>query len=512
MPPALLPALFNTDRAPPAHRCRSHQAGRIGTLGLVLLAALVCAAVAAVFWWRGGWPAGVGPGGRLTAAAAAAQPAASTPASTASAARSAGGRPSTSRGGPYGGDRAQPVSVGVVQRRDMREVVDAIGTVTAFNTVTVRSRVDGELRAIQFKEGQQVKAGQVLAEIDPRALQAALAQTQGQMAKDQATLRNAQVDLKRYKDLLAKDSIARQQVDTQASLVGQLQGSLAVNQAAVDSAKLQLSYTKITAPIGGRLGLRQVDVGNMLRASDANGIVSITQTRPISVTFAVPESKLAQINAKLRAGAANSDTKKQPAALPVELWDREQRNKLATGAVSAIDNAVDAATGTIKVKARFDNDDDALFPNQFVNIRLTIDVLDNALIVPTNAIQRGAVGTYVYRVQPDKTVSVRKVETGVTDADWVAVKGDLAAGDQVVTDGADRLREGAKIEPILPNGEAAATEVANAGATDGRPAWMDRLPPDQVEKIKAMNPEERRAHLRKLREQRGSGSGGGGGN
>ena len=505
------PALFDLCRASTTHRRWRRQTGRIGTLGLMLLAALVCAAVAAVFWWRGAWPAGVGPGGRVTAAAAM-QSSASSPASaarSASASGAAAGRPSSGRSGPYGGDRPQPVSVGVVQRRDMREVVGAIGTVTAFNTVTVRSRVDGELKAIHFKEGQQVKAGQLLAEIDPRSLQATLAQAQGQMAKDQATLRNAQVDLKRYKDLLAKDSIARQQVDTQAATVGQLQGSLAVNQATVDSAKLQLSYTKITAPITGRLGLRQVDVGNVLRAGDANGIVSITQTRPISVTFAVPESKLAQINSKLRAAAANPDAKKQPAALPVELWDREQRNKLATGAVSAIDNAVDAATGTIKVKARFDNDDDALFPNQFVNIRLTIDVLDNALIVPTNAIQRGSVGTYVYRVQPDNTVSVRKVETGVTDADWVAVKGDLAAGDQVVTDGADRLREGAKIEAILPGG---ATNVASVAATDGRPAWMDRLPPDQVEKIKAMSPDERRAYLRKLRERRGGGSGGGGGN
>ncbi len=493
------PASFAAPRAPTADR---RQSGRIGASGLVLWTALVCVVVAAVVWWRGGWPAGAGPGGRQTEPAT--RPAASAPARAASAAGGAAVRPGTGRGGPYGGDRAQPVTVGVVQRRDMREVVGAIGTVTAFNTVTVRSRADGELKAIHFKEGQQVKAGQLLAEIDPRSLQAALAQAQGQMAKDQATLRNAQVDLKRYKDLLAKDSIARQQVDTQAALVGQLQGSLAVNQAAVDNAKLQLSYAKITAPITGRLGLRQVDVGNVLRAGDANGIVSITQTRPISVTFAVPESKLAQINAKLRAAAAaGPDAKKQPAALPVELWDREQRTKLATGAVSAIDNAVDAATGTIKVKARFDNDDDALFPNQFVNIRLTIDVLDNALIVPTNAIQRGSVGTYVYRVQPDNTVGVRKVETGVTDADWVAVKGDLAAGDQVVTDGADRLREGAKIEPIGPGG--AATDVANAAATDGRPAWMDRLPPDQVEKIKAMSPDERRAYLRKLR-------GGGGGN
>ena len=394
-------------------------------------------------------------------------------------------------------------------------MVAAIGTVTAFNTVTVRSRVDGELKSIQFKEGQQVKAGQLLAEIDPRSLQATLAQAQGQMAKDQATLRNAQVDLKRYKDLLAKDSIARQQVDTQAALVGQLQGSLAVNQATVDSAKLQLSYTKVTAPIGGRLGLRQVDVGNVLRAGDANGIVSITQTRPISVTFAVPESKLAQINAKLRAAAAaGSADAKKAAVLPVELWDREQRTKLAVGTVSAIDNAVDAATGTIKVKARFDNDDDALFPNQFVNIRLTIDVLDNALAVPTNAVQRGSVGTYVYRVQDsDNTVSVRKVEPGVTEGDWVGVKADLAVGDKVVTDGADRLREGAKVDPIAPGG--AATNVAAAGAagaTDGRPAWMDRLPPEQVEKIKAMDPDERRAYLRKLREQRGGARGASGGN
>ncbi len=492
-----------------AGHARRHQHGRTGRVLLVVV--LLAAAALAVFWWRGGWPAGIGPGGRLAAASSAA--AAAEPASAAGSAptRAGGGRPGGSRGG-YNADRPQPVSVAVVRRQDLREVVAAIGTVTAFNTVTVRSRVDGELKSIQFKEGQQVKAGQLLAEIDPRALQATLAQAQGQLAKDQAQLRNAQVDLKRYKDLLAKDSIARQQVDTQAALVGQLQGGLAVDQAAVDNAKLQLSYTKVTAPIGGRLGLRQVDVGNVLRTGDANGIVSITQTRPISVTFAVPESKLAQINAKLRAAAAaGSADAKQAAALPVELWDREQRTKLAVGAVSAIDNAVDAATGTIKVKARFDNDDDALFPNQFVNIRLTIDVLDNALAVPTNAVQRGSVGTYVYRVQDiDHTVSVRKVELGVVDGDWVGVRGELAAGDKVVTDGADRLREGAKVDPIMPGGGGASTNVAAAGATDGRPAWMDRLPPEQVEKIKAMSPDERRAYMRKLREQRGGGSSGGG--
>ncbi|MEO8249519.1 MAG: MdtA/MuxA family multidrug efflux RND transporter periplasmic adaptor subunit [Burkholderiales bacterium] len=487
----------------PAPTRTPRQRGRIGSLTVVLvLMALVLAAAA--WWWRGNQARDVA--GTPNAAGAAA------PAGSASA--PAAGKPGSGRRGP-GADRPQPVSVGVVQRDNVREIVNAIGTITAFNTAVVRSQVAGPLKTIHFKEGQEVKAGQLLAEIDPRPFQAALAQAQGTLARDQAQFRNAQVDAKRYKDLLAKDSIASQQVDTQNALVRQFQGTVAVDQAAVDSAKLQLSYTKITAPISGRLGLRQVDAGNNVTPTDTNGIVSITQTRPISVTFAVPEARLSQITRQIGGIDAKGDPSK---ALPVEAWDREQKVKLATGHVTATDNAVDITTGTIKVKARFENDDNALFPNQFVNVRLQIGTLNNVLTVPGTAVQRGSVGTYVYKVQDDHTVAVRKVEPGVVDGDRVSVSGELAEGDQVVTDGADRLREGAKVEPIIPgaanvasNAQGAAQTAAGAqGAAspvaDGQPAMMDRLSPDQAEKVKAMNPEERRAYFKKLREQRGPGA------
>ena len=326
------------------------------------------------------------------------------------------------------------------RKQDVKVVISAIGNISALNTATVRARVEGELKSIRFKEGQLVKAGALLAEIDPRSYEIALAQVQGQLARDQSLLKNAQLDLVRYKDLLAKDSIARQQVDTQEALVGQLTATVQAGQAQVDNARLQLSYTKITAPITGRLGLKLADLGNIVRASDAAGIVTITQTQPISVVFAVPEANLAQITRKLK----GTDP------LTVEAWDREQRNVLATGKVSTTDNAIDAVTGTIKVKAEFANADGTLFPNQFVNIKLQVNTLEDALAVPSTAVQRGAQGTFVYVVKPDSSVSVRRVRTGTTEGDWVSIQGDLAAGDKVVTDGADRLREGAKVEVIAP--------------------------------------------------------------
>ncbi len=350
------------------------QHGRIGTGGMIAWLLLAAAVVAGGAWWWRTHATSRTPTASTASAGTASAPmpqggASAAPASPAGGerARKGGGGGGGAAGGSraYYADRPTPVSVGDVKRQDVREIVNAIGTITAFNTVTVRTQVAGPLRAIHFKEGQEVKAGQLLAEIDPRPLQAALAQAQGTLAKDQAQVRNAQTDAKRYKDLLAKDSIARQQVDTQDALVRQLQGTIAVDQALVDSAKLQLSYTRITAPIGGRLGLRQVDVGNNIAPADANGIVSITQTRPINVTFAVPESKLAQLARQLGGITASGDPAKP---LPVEAWNREQTLKLAIGNVSAMDNAVDAATGTIKVKARFDNADNLLFPNQFVNV------------------------------------------------------------------------------------------------------------------------------------------------
>ena len=347
------------------------------------------------------------------------------------------------KGGPGArrfGSGVQPISVAEVKRRDVAVTVNAIGTLAAANTTVVRAKVEGELKSILFKEGQVVKAGQVLAEIDPRALQATLAQAQGSAARDSALLANAKLDAERYKDLLAKDSIAKQQVDSQEALVKQLQGTQQVNAATIASAALQLSYTKITAPISGRVGLRQVDLGNIIKPSDANGLVTITQTDSIYAVFAVPEIHLPAIRRRL--------SKDEP--LVVEAWDREQKIKLATGRVAATDNVIDPATGTIKVKAEFSNADGALFPNQFVNARLQLDVVANTLVVPAAAVQRGNTGMYVFVVNADSTVTVRGVRPGATDGDIVAVQSlNLNVGEKVVVDGIDRLREGAKVDIVV---------------------------------------------------------------
>lgn len=341
------------------------------------------------------------------------------------------------------GSRVQPVSVATVQQRDMAATLQAIGNMAALNTAVVRTRVDGEIKALHFKEGDRVRAGQLLAELDNRAQQVQLAQAQGQLARDQALLKNAQLDLARYKDLLAKDSIASQQVDTQEALVNQLKGTVQADQAAVDNAQLQLSYTRLTAPIAGRLGLRQADMGSLLRTGDANGLVTITQTQPIALVFAVPETQIRRLRTALN----------KRENLPVEVWDRDFRQQLGEGKVVTMDNAIDAATGTIKVKAEFPNADGSLFPNQFVNVRMTLAVEKDALAVPHTAVQRGAQGAFVYVVLADGKVSVRRVRIGATDGDWVAVSplsGELVLGDKVVTDGADRLREGAQVEVITP--------------------------------------------------------------
>ena len=437
---------------------RSHhhpaQKGASRTVVLLLVALLV-AAGAGGWWWSQRAASGLasGAGGAAGPAAAASDAAASAnPAGSASSAGGANARRFA------GANRVQPVSVAAARKQDVRVVLNAIGNISALNTATVRARVDGELKSIRFKEGQLVRAGALLAEIDPRSYEIALAQVQGQLAKDQATLKNAQVDVERYKDLLAKDSIARQQVDTQVALAQQLAATVQTTQAQVDNAKLQLSYTKVTAPITGRLGLKQADLGNMVRASDTLGIVTITQTQPISVVFAVPEANLPQIARKLK----GSDP------LTAEAWDREFKVLLATGKVSTTDNAIDAVTGTIKVKAEFPNADGSLFPNQFVNIKLQVNTLEDALSIPSTAVQRGALGTFVYVVKPDSNVAIRRIRVGTTEGDWVSVQGDLAAGDKVVTDGADRLREGSKVEvitpPVRPGGPPnAAGRTASAG-------------------------------------------------
>ena len=342
--------------------------------------------------------------------------------------------------GKPGAGRPFPVQAVVVKPGDIDITLAALGTVTARNTVTVKPRVDGQLVRINFREGERVKAGEVLAEIDPRPFQAQLDQVSGQLARDQALLANARLDLERYRGLLAKDSIAKQQVDVQEAQVRQYEGVVKADQALVDSAQLQLSFTKVTAPLAGRLGLRQVDVGNMVRSSDAAGLVVITQTQPINVLFTIPSDNLSPVVSRLRAGES----------LTVEAFERDGKAKLATGHLQTVDNQIDTATGTVKLKAEFANADDRLFPNQFVNVRLRVETRKEALLIPLAALQRGTKGSFVYVVGPESAVSVRPVVPGPASGDVVAIEQGLAAGDQVVTDGLDKLREGAKVEVTTP--------------------------------------------------------------
>ncbi len=464
-----------------------------------------------------------------------------------------------------GGNGVQPVSVRSARQQDIRVTVNAIGSLSASNTAVVHAQVSGVLQSIRFQEGQQVKAGQLLAQIDPRAFAATATQAEGSLARDTAQLENARVDLARYKNLQALDAAPKQQLDTQAALVRQLEGTVKVDQGALDSAKLQLSYTKVVAPISGRVGLKQADLGNVVQPSDANGIVSIAQTRPIALVFAVPASQVPLLQAHLAA--------KQ--ALTVQAWDKSGQKQLASGRVSTIDNAIDPATDTIKVKAIFPNADDALFPNQSVSVRLQLDTLKDALTVPQAAVLRGAQGFYVYVVETDNTVSTRVITPGVVDGDWMAVEGAVQPGEKVVVDGVDRLRNGAKVEVITPNfkgggtgggkwggkpganaksgaasepssagnptavgkgagdkpvasaghdpeksGTAAAGSSAgqrpSTGATSDAPAvggndadserrkaFFQSLSPQEREKLKAMSPEERQAWREKMRQQRG---------
>ena len=333
---------------------------------------------------------------------------------------------------------SKPISVAVAkaEQRDVNIFQDALGTVTSRNSVIVKARIDGQLLNIYFREGQTAKAGELLAQIDPRSYEVLLAQANAQMVKDKALLENAQIDSERYKTLLGQDSISKQQADTQESLVHQYRAALAVDQAQVDTAKLNLSYTRITAPISGRVGLRQVDAGNMIHSADANGIVTITQLQPITVLFNIPEDSFPAVNQRLKAGNA----------VPVQAFDRGQKIKLASGNLLTSDNQIDASTGTIKLRAEFKNEDSALFPNQFVNIKMLVDIQKSVVVIPVAGLQRGKNGDYVYILEGKNTVSLRPVKSGHTEADVVAIISGLNAGEEVVIDGADKLRDGAKVK------------------------------------------------------------------
>jgi len=348
-----------------------------------------------------------------------------------------------SAGARKGGGPPPVVGVRQVRVGPIDVVQTGLGSVVPRNTVVVRSRVDGPLKQVLFREGEMVRAGQLLALIDPAIYEVALQQATGALARDEAVLRNARLDLERFKTLLAQDSIARQQVDTQESLVRQSEGTLLSNRAQVDNAKLQLSYTRITAPIAGRAGLRLIDAGNLIRANDATGLVTIAQISPITVVFPIPEDALQPVLAQLAKGAK----------LRVEAWDRANLNRLATGMLLTVDNQIDASTGTVKLKAQFANTDGALFPNQFVNVRLKLDRLEEAILVPPVAIQRGREGTFVYALDEENRVRVVPVKPGASTPEQVAVEADLAAGTRLVIDGADRLRPGMRVEVAERSGE-----------------------------------------------------------
>ena len=348
--------------------------------------------------------------------------------------------------------RPLPVVAAAARQGSIDVHINALGTVTPLNTVVVHARVSGQLMSVAFREGQLVKAGDLLAQIDPRPFEVQLTQATGTMAHDQALLKDAQLDLERYRTLLKQDSIASQQVDTQEALVHQYEGQVQTDQGAIDNAKLQLTYARVTSPISGRAGLRQVDPGNIVQTTDANGIVTITQEQPITVIFPVAEDDIPRILKRMQTGQA----------VAVDAFDRSGTKQLATGHLLTIDNQIDTTTGTVKLKAEFPNQDGALFPNQFVNVRMAVETRQDATLVPSAAIQRGAPGTFVFQVKPDQSVAVTTVKLGAVEGETTQVTSGLQPGDKVVVDGTDKLRDGAKVELVDAS-------ARGAGAANGAP-------------------------------------------
>ena len=367
------------------------------------------------------------------------------------------------------GRNAGPMSIvpEAVSKGDINININALGTVTSLATVTIRSQISGYLQRIVFKEGDEVKKGDLIAEIDSRPYEATLAQANGNLARDQALLKGAQVDLARYQGLAAQNAVPRQTLDTQVALVAQYQGTIEADTAAVKSAQVNLQYCHILSPLDGRVGLRQVDQGNYVTPGDTNGIVVITQLKPISVLFTVPEDNLQAISKRLQGGAV----------LPAAALDRGGGKKIADGTLQTFDSQIDPTTGTIKLRAQFPNETEALYPNQFVNIQLLLDTHKDVTTMPTAGVQRGVPGTFVYLVNADSTVSVRKIDLGVTDGDRVEVRSGLVPGDKIVIDGADKLRDGAKInvraEAANPNAPAAGGAAAPAPEKAGKKRRSD---------------------------------------
>ncbi|MFD3301439.1 MdtA/MuxA family multidrug efflux RND transporter periplasmic adaptor subunit [Aquipseudomonas alcaligenes] len=367
------------------------------------------------------------------------------------------GKPAAKKVGNSPWDGPVPVRLTEVGSGDFHIELKALGTVTALNTVNVRSRVDGELVKVFFEEGQLVKAGDLLAQIDPRPYQVALQQAEGTLAQNQAQLKNAEIDLARYQGLYAEDSIAKQTLDTQQALVGQYRGTVKSNQAAVAEARLNLDFTRIRAPIAGRLGLRQVDLGNLVRSSDTTPLVVITQVEPIAVNFTLPEKDLPPVLARVR------DNQK----LRVEAWDRGEQQRLAEGELHSLDNQIDVATGTVKLKARFANTGEQLFPNQFVNVRLRVETRQQATLIPSAAVQFGARGTFVFVLGEGDKVQIRDVRIAASDGATSLVEEGVKVGERLVLEGIDKLKDGSQVQVIGNEPGALAQPQAQAAQKQG---------------------------------------------